>query len=241
MHYCVFALSAMFCGTFGAVLRLAVLCIAAVACVVLFVWCQGAVLVCLPNRGRLPLLPCAVACPPVLCCVPRPLVFCAALVCLLAVVWRAAAPRSVVLFVFLSSKLRCFLLCCFLRCGALPCSLRPIALWCLRFAMVFSSPGRSSWFYGVSLFLLFCALVCCALYVVLWCAVLVCLLLMLCLALALWDVLFGAALCCVVFPLVAFEAGSDPRGHLWVTLDVYLCAGKPPLADIILSHPPDLS
>ena len=35
------------------------------------------------------------------------------------------------------------------------------------------------------------------------------------------------------------EAGSDPRGHLWVTWGVYLCAGKPPLADIILSHPPD--
>ena len=32
------------------------------------------------------------------------------------------------------------------------------------------------------------------------------------------------------------EAGSDPRGHLWVTWGVYLCAGKPPLADIILSH-----
>ena len=37
------------------------------------------------------------------------------------------------------------------------------------------------------------------------------------------------------------EAGSDPRGHLWVTWSVYLCAGKPPLADIILSHPPDLT
>ena len=35
------------------------------------------------------------------------------------------------------------------------------------------------------------------------------------------------------------EAGSDPRGHLWVTWGVYLCAGKPPLADIILSRPPD--
>ena len=35
------------------------------------------------------------------------------------------------------------------------------------------------------------------------------------------------------------EAGSDPRGHLGVTWGVYLCAGKPPLADIILSHPPD--
>ena len=37
------------------------------------------------------------------------------------------------------------------------------------------------------------------------------------------------------------EAGLDPRGHLWVTWGVYLCAGKPPLADIILSHPPDLT
>ena len=36
------------------------------------------------------------------------------------------------------------------------------------------------------------------------------------------------------------EAGSDPRSHLWVTWGVYLWAGKPPLADIILSHPPDL-
>ena len=37
------------------------------------------------------------------------------------------------------------------------------------------------------------------------------------------------------------EASSDPRGHLYVTWGVYLCAGKPPLADIILSHPPDLT
>ena len=37
------------------------------------------------------------------------------------------------------------------------------------------------------------------------------------------------------------EAGSDPRGHLWVTWGVYPCAGKPPLADIKLSHPPDLT
>ena len=37
------------------------------------------------------------------------------------------------------------------------------------------------------------------------------------------------------------EAGSDPRGHLGVTWAVYLCAGKLPLADIILSHPPDLT
>ena len=37
------------------------------------------------------------------------------------------------------------------------------------------------------------------------------------------------------------EAGSDPRGHLWVTWGVYLWAGTPPLADIILSQPPDLT
>ena len=37
------------------------------------------------------------------------------------------------------------------------------------------------------------------------------------------------------------EAGLDPCGHLWVTSGVYLCTGKPPLADIILSHPPDLT
>ena len=42
-------------------------------------------------------------------------------------------------------------------------------------------------------------------------------------------------------PLKAYEAGSDPCGHLGVTWGVYLCAGKPPLADIILSHPPDLT
>ena len=36
------------------------------------------------------------------------------------------------------------------------------------------------------------------------------------------------------------EAGSDPHGHLCVTWGVYLWAGKLPLADIILSHPPDL-
>ena len=40
---------------------------------------------------------------------------------------------------------------------------------------------------------------------------------------------------------VVTEAGSDPRGHLGVTWGVYLCAGKPPLADIILSHPPELT
>ena len=44
-----------------------------------------------------------------------------------------------------------------------------------------------------------------------------------------------------VTPPPTSEAGSDPRGHLWVTWGVYLCAGKPPLADIILSHPPDLT
>ena len=32
-----------------------------------------------------------------------------------------------------------------------------------------------------------------------------------------------------------------PRGHLGVTWGVYLCAGKPPLADIILSRPPELT
>ena len=37
------------------------------------------------------------------------------------------------------------------------------------------------------------------------------------------------------------EAGLDHRGHLWVTWGVYLRAGKPPSADIILSHPPDLT
>ena len=37
------------------------------------------------------------------------------------------------------------------------------------------------------------------------------------------------------------EAGSDPRGHLGVTWGVYLCAGMPPLADIILSCPPELT
>ena len=37
------------------------------------------------------------------------------------------------------------------------------------------------------------------------------------------------------------EAGSDPRGHLWIIWGVYLWAGKPPLADIILSHPSDLT
>ena len=37
------------------------------------------------------------------------------------------------------------------------------------------------------------------------------------------------------------EAGSDPRGNLWVSRGVYLFAGRPPLADIILSHQPDVT
>ena len=37
------------------------------------------------------------------------------------------------------------------------------------------------------------------------------------------------------------EAGSDPRGHLWVTWGVYLWAGQPPWADIIHFHPPDVT
>ena len=37
------------------------------------------------------------------------------------------------------------------------------------------------------------------------------------------------------------EAGSDPCGHYWVTWGVYLWAGQPPWADIILSHPRDLT
>ena len=41
--------------------------------------------------------------------------------------------------------------------------------------------------------------------------------------------------------MIDAEASSDPRGHLWVTWGVYLWAGNPPLADIILSHPPDLT
>ena len=45
----------------------------------------------------------------------------------------------------------------------------------------------------------------------------------------------------VALKVLSTEAGSDPRGHPWVTWGVYLCAGKPPLADIILSHPPDLT
>ena len=40
---------------------------------------------------------------------------------------------------------------------------------------------------------------------------------------------------------VIVEAGSDPCGHLGVTWGGYLCAGKPPLADIILSRPPELT
>ena len=69
------------------------------------------------------------------------------------------------------------------------------------------------------------------------------------------TLLFLAWVCCVWFvgflgcglaevevgALVRPEAGSDPRGHLGVTWGVYLCAGKPPLADIILSRPPELT
>ena len=45
----------------------------------------------------------------------------------------------------------------------------------------------------------------------------------------------------VLGPHARTEAGSDPSGHLGVTWGVYLSASKPPLADIILSHPPDLT
>ena len=51
-----------------------------------------------------------------------------------------------------------------------------------------------------------------------------------------WGSSTGSRACAL-----AGEAGSDPRGHLWVTWGVYLCAGKPPLADIILSHQPGLT
>ena len=37
------------------------------------------------------------------------------------------------------------------------------------------------------------------------------------------------------------EAGSDPHGHLWVTWGVYLLAGRPPWAEVILSNAPDLT
>ena len=43
------------------------------------------------------------------------------------------------------------------------------------------------------------------------------------------------------FEIAQPEAGSDPLGHLGVTWGVYLCAGKPPLADIIISRPPELT
>ena len=46
--------------------------------------------------------------------------------------------------------------------------------------------------------------------------------------------------CQNIFFRCATEASLDPRGHPLVTWGVYLWAGKPPLADIILSHPPDL-
>ena len=48
-------------------------------------------------------------------------------------------------------------------------------------------------------------------------------------------------LCLVAWHTGHPEAGLDPRGHLWVTWGVYLWAGKPPLADILLSHSPDLT
>ena len=44
-----------------------------------------------------------------------------------------------------------------------------------------------------------------------------------------------AVLLCVLKPF------RTPVANSWVTWGVYLCAGKPPLADIILSHPPDLT
>ena len=52
---------------------------------------------------------------------------------------------------------------------------------------------------------------------------------------------FGSPAGVLLVSSASGEAGSDPRGHLGVTWGVYLCAGKPPLADIILSHPPDLT
>ena len=56
------------------------------------------------------------------------------------------------------------------------------------------------------------------------------------------GMLRGSTKCCCLLQMLAnVEAGSDPRDHLGVTWGVYLCAGKPPLADIILSHPPDLT
>ena len=42
-------------------------------------------------------------------------------------------------------------------------------------------------------------------------------------------------------PASGGEAGSDPCGHFGVTWGVYLCAGRLPLADIILFNPPDLT
>ena len=55
------------------------------------------------------------------------------------------------------------------------------------------------------------------------------------------TITWNASTCLSTNALHNGEAGSDPRGHLWVTWGVYLCAGKPPLADIILSCPPELT
>ena len=52
---------------------------------------------------------------------------------------------------------------------------------------------------------------------------------------------YGIVPTCLWMISLSGEAGSDPRGHLGVTWGVYLCAGKPPLDDIILSHPPGLT
>ena len=95
-----------------------------------------------------------------------------------------------------------------------------------------------------------CAVGCCAELVSLRCAARV-----VCAVSGAWCC--GALLCVVRLPLVcccgvlglvacsyllvAFQAGSDLRGHFGVTWGVYLCAGKPPLADNILSHPRDLT
>ena len=56
-----------------------------------------------------------------------------------------------------------------------------------------------------------------------------------------WRALQRSSITPKVSPMDRPEAGSDPRGHLRVTWGVYLCAGKPPLADIILSRPPELT
>ena len=56
-----------------------------------------------------------------------------------------------------------------------------------------------------------------------------------------WGRMWRRRMVQTILTSVTAEAGSDPRGHLWGTWGVYLCAGKPPLADIILYHPPDLT